>query len=75
MIMEMGKPKNHIELINPNWVADSPNSSPSSGKIPARILKVKAVVISAKQLPLKSALLLMFSFIEFGFRSLCNMFF
>src|SRR5690606_3721555 len=68
MIMEIGKPKNHMELIKPSWAAVKPKVSPSSGKIPARMEKVKAVVIRAKQLPLKRALLLMFSFIKVGFK-------
>ena len=50
-IIEMGNPKNHIELINPNCCAFKLKVSPNSGNIPARILKEKAVVISAKQLP------------------------
>jgi hypothetical protein len=58
MIMEIGIPKNHIEFMNPNCSAERPNSSPNCGKIPALIEKEKAVVIRAKQLPLKSALLL-----------------
>jgi hypothetical protein len=50
IIMAMGKPKNHIELMKPSCSADSPKSLPNWGKIPARILKEKAVVIKAKQL-------------------------
>jgi hypothetical protein len=73
--MDIGKPRNHMELINPNWAAERPKLSPSWGRIPALILKVKAVVISAKQLPLKSALLLIFSFIDIGFRSIYTLFF
>ena len=66
----MGNPKNHMELINPSCSADKPNSCPSWGRIPARIAKVKAVVIRAKQLPLNSALLFKFSFILVGFKRL-----
>ena len=58
----MGNPKKNMELINPNCSAVRLNCSPSWGKIPALMEKVKAVVISAKQLPLNNALLLMFSF-------------
>jgi hypothetical protein len=49
--MEIGNPKNHIWLIKPSWVALRLNVSPNCGKIPALILKEKAVVINAKQLP------------------------
>jgi hypothetical protein len=49
--MEIGNPKKNIELINPSCVAVSWNVSASWGKIPARMLKEKAVVINAKQLP------------------------
>ena len=51
--MAIGKPKNHIELINPSCSADKLKSVANCGKIPARILNEKAVVISAKQLPRK----------------------
>jgi hypothetical protein len=64
MIIEIGNPRNHIELIKPSCSAVSPNRSPNWGRTPARIENVKAVVIRAKQLPLKSALLLIFSLIE-----------
>jgi len=67
MIIEIGNPKNHMELINPSCSAERPNVSPNWGRIPARIEKVKAVVISAKQLPLNKALLLTFSFIMLKF--------
>ena len=70
MIMEIGNPKNHMELINPSCSADNPKVSPNCGKIPARIEKVKAVVMSARQLPLNNALLLTFSFITISFWSL-----
>ena len=53
--MEIGNPKNHMELIKPNCSAFKPNCSPNWGRIPARIEKEKAVVMSAKQLALKSA--------------------
>ena len=53
-----------MELINPNCSAVRPNESPNCGKMPARMEKVKAVVMRAKQLPLKSAVLLMFSLIK-----------
>jgi hypothetical protein len=46
--MAIGKPRNHIWLINPSWVAERPKVVPSSGRIPALILKEKAVVIKAK---------------------------
>ena len=49
--IEMGKPKNHMELMNPSCSADKLSDSPSWGRIPARMLKEKAVVIRAKQLP------------------------
>ena len=49
--MEIGNPKNHIELMNPNCCPLRLKVSANCGKIPARILKEKAVVISAKQLP------------------------
>ena len=64
----MGNPKNHMALINPSCSAERPNCSPNWGKIPALMENEKAVVIRAKQLPLNKALLLRFSFIEFGFR-------
>ena len=67
MIIEMGKPKNHMELMNPSCSAVRPNLSPNWGRTPARIEKVKAVVMRAKQLQLKSALLLIFSLIEIRF--------
>jgi hypothetical protein len=70
MIIEMGNPKNHMELIKPSCSPLSPNCSPSCGNIPALMAKVKAVVIRAKQLPLNKALLLMFSFIDVGFKML-----
>jgi hypothetical protein len=54
-----------MELINPSCSAERPNASPNWGRIPARIENVKAVVMSAKQLPLNKAFLLMFSFIKF----------
>lgn len=60
--MEIGKPKNHMELMNPSCSAVSPKLSPNCGSIPARMENVKAVVIRAKQLPLNRALLLMFPF-------------
>jgi hypothetical protein len=63
MIIEIGNPKKNILLINPSCSAVRLNCAPSWGKIPALIEKVKAVVITAKQLPLNKALLLMFSFI------------
>jgi hypothetical protein len=65
--MEMGIPRNHMELIKPNCSAVRPNSSPNWGSMPARIEKENAVVITAKQLPLKSALLLIVSVIGFWF--------
>jgi hypothetical protein len=68
IIIEIGNPRNHMELINPSCSADRPKLSPSWGRIPARIEKVKAVVMSAKQLPLNKALLLTFSFIKLGFK-------
>jgi hypothetical protein len=49
--MEMGKPKNHIELMNPSCWPESWKASPNCGRIPARILNENAVVIKAKQLP------------------------
>ncbi len=48
-----------MELIKPSCSAVRPNVSPSWGRIPARIAKVKAVVISARQLALNKALRLM----------------
>ncbi len=67
IIIAMGKPKNHIELIKPSCSADKPKLCPNWGRMPARIEKVKAVVMSAKQLPLNKALLLTFSFIQINF--------
>ena len=64
--MEIGNPKNHMELINPSCSALSPNVSPSCGRIPARMAKVNAVVMSAKQLALNSADRLMLSVIGKG---------
>ena len=51
IIMAIGNPKNHIELISPNCIAVRSNASPNSGRTPARKLKENAVVMSAKQLP------------------------
>jgi hypothetical protein len=56
MIMEIGKPKKNIELIRPNCEAVSPNSVPNWGRIPALMLKEKAVVIMARQLAMNSLL-------------------
>ena len=50
----MGKPKKNIKLIKPNCSAVSPNSVANWGRMPARILKEKAVVMRAKQLALNS---------------------
>src|SRR5687767_14243488 len=61
-IIEIGKPKNHMELINPNCSAERLKLSPKSFRMPARIENVKAVVMRAKQLPLNNADLLMFPF-------------
>jgi len=44
-----------MELIKPSCSALRPKVSPNWGKIPARMAKVNAVVMSAKQLALKSA--------------------
>jgi hypothetical protein len=49
--MDRGKPRNHIEFINPSCSAERFNCSPNWGKIPALILKERAVVINARQLP------------------------
>ncbi len=57
--MEIGNPKNHMELINPSCSAVKPKDSPSCGRIPARIENENAVVISARQLALNSAFRLM----------------
>jgi hypothetical protein len=53
--MEIGNPKNHMELIKPSCSALRPKVSPNWGNIPARMAKVNAVVMRAKQLALKSA--------------------
>lgn len=68
--MEIGNPKNHMELMNPNCSAFKPKDSPNCGRIPARIEKEKAVVMSARQLALKSALLLIGCVINKCFRFL-----
>jgi hypothetical protein len=48
--MEMGKPRNHMELMVPSCTASKFSSVPSCVRIPALMLKEKAVVINAKQL-------------------------
>jgi hypothetical protein len=48
--MEIGNPRNHMELMVPNCTVSKFISVPNCVKIPARILNEKAVVISAKQL-------------------------
>ena len=49
--IEIGNPKKNMELINPSCWAVRSKVSASCGKTPALILKEKAVVMSAKQLP------------------------